>query len=175
MPTGSFLTRFRPSDFTFSQNFSTVFQKTHLLFKLIFRETQYQQRPKCDTFQKALFCTLPSSANLELNAVPIAVRQYLWRRFTFFCTKSPTFFWNSRAFLKKQKLKGKFSDILGQNICRIFHILAQSLFTISETGLDYYHQKMNVRVPKRVAKRLTIGFYEIRKFQKNLWNAWIWW
>ena len=32
---------------------------------------------------------------------------------------------------------------LGQNICRHFHVLAQFLFTISETELDYYHQKMN--------------------------------
>ena len=37
-----------------------VFQKAHLLFKLI------------DIFQKTLFCTLESSMNLGLNAVPVA-------------------------------------------------------------------------------------------------------
>ena len=28
---------------------------------------------------------------------------------------------------------------LGQNICRLFHFLAQFLSTTSETELDYYH------------------------------------
>ena len=42
----------------------------------------------------------------------------------------------------------------GQNIWRLFHFLAQFLFTTSETELDYYHQKMNVRVASRVAERL---------------------
>ena len=32
---------------------------------------------------------------------------------------------------------------LGQNICRLFHFLAQFLFTTSETEPDYYHQKVN--------------------------------
>ena len=36
---------------------------------------ELQQRPKFDIFQKALFCTLVSSANLVLNAVPKAVGQ----------------------------------------------------------------------------------------------------
>ena len=39
---------------------------------------------------------------------------------------------------------------LGQNICWLFHVLAQFLFTISETELNYYHQKVNVRVAKRL-------------------------
>ena len=33
-----------------------------------------------------------------------------------------------------------------QNICRLFHFLAQFSFSTSETELDYYHQKVNVRV-----------------------------
>ena len=32
--------------------------------------------------------------------------------------------------------------------------LAQFLFTTSETELDYYHQKVSVRVASRVAERL---------------------
>ena len=43
---------------------------------------------------------------------------------------------------------------LGQNICRIFHFLAQFLFTTSETKLDYYHQKVNVQVAYQVAEQL---------------------
>ena len=54
---------------------------------------------------------------------------------------------------------------VGQNICRFFHVLVQLLFTISGTELDHYHQKVSVRVPSRVAKRLkTLGL-------KNLGNV----
>ena len=35
---------------------------------------------------------------------------------------------------------------LGQNIWRVFHVLLQFLFTTSETELEYYHQKVSVRV-----------------------------
>ena len=35
---------------------------------------------------------------------------------------------------------------IGQNICRLFHLLEQFLFTTSETELDYYQQKVNVQV-----------------------------
>ena len=40
---------------------------------------------------------------------------------------------------------------LGQNICRFFQGLARFLFTASETELDYYHQKVNVRVAERLS------------------------
>ena len=43
---------------------------------------------------------------------------------------------------------------LGQNICRLFHILAQFILTTNETELDYYHHRVNVRVASRVAERL---------------------
>ena len=60
-----------------------VFEKSHSLFKLIFKATQLQKIPEYDIFQKTLFCTLASSMNLGLNAVPVAAGQYLWRDFTF--------------------------------------------------------------------------------------------
>ena len=44
----------------------------------------------------------------------------------------------------------KWYSNLGQNICLLFHVLAQFLFTISETEQNYYHQKVNVRVAKRL-------------------------
>ena len=43
---------------------------------------------------------------------------------------------------------------LGQNICRLFHLLAQFFFTTSETELDFYHQKVSARIASRVAERL---------------------
>lgn len=52
-----------------------MFEKTHFFLKLIFRATENQQRPKFDIFHKVLFFTLGSSANLVLNAVPIAAGQ----------------------------------------------------------------------------------------------------
>ena len=42
---------------------------------------------------------------------------------------------------------------LGQNICRFFHVLEQFLFTTSETELDYYQQKVDVRAASRVSER----------------------
>ena len=39
-------------------------------------------------------------------------------------------------------------------MCRLFHILVQFLFNTSETELNYYHQKVNVRVLSRVTERL---------------------
>ena len=42
----------------------------------------------------------------------------------------------------------------GQNIWRLAHSLTQLFFTTSETELDYYHQKVNVRVASRVVERL---------------------
>ena len=53
---------------------------------------------------------------------------------------------------------------LGQNIWGLFHVLAQFLFLISETELDYYHKKVRVWFVKW-----------LKKFQENPWNAWIWW
>ena len=49
----------------------------------MFKATKLQKVPKYDIFQKKLFCTLASSMNLELNAVPVAAGQYLRGDFTF--------------------------------------------------------------------------------------------
>ena len=42
----------------------------------------------------------------------------------------------------------------GQKVCRLFHVLAQFLCTTSETEVDYYHQKVNVRASERLKKDL---------------------
>ena len=55
----------------------------------------------------------------------------------------------------------------GQNIQRLFHFLAQFLFTTSEMELNYYHQKVNVRVAPRVAERLkTWNLRKLGNFKK---------
>ena len=48
-----------------------VFQKTHSIFKLIFRASELQQRPKVDIFEEAQFSISASSTNLVLKVVPI--------------------------------------------------------------------------------------------------------
>ena len=40
--------------------------------------------------------------------------------------------------MKKQELRVKLSDNVGQNTCRVFYFLAQILFNTSEKELGYY-------------------------------------
>ena len=52
----------------------------------------------------------------------------------------------------------------GKNICGRFHILAQFSFIVSDTELDYYHQKINLKVTSRAAEQFKfriLGNYEI--------------
>ena len=56
---------------------------------------------------------------------------------------------------------------LGQNIQKLFHFLPQFFFTTSETELDYYHQKVNVRVASRDIERpKTQDLRKIESFRK---------
>ena len=49
----------------------------------------------------------------------------------------------------------------------LFHFLVQFVFIISETELDYYHQKVNVPVVSRLAERLkTLNIRKLRNFKK---------
>ena len=55
--------------------------------------------------------------------------------------------------LKEARIRGVFrTQNLGLNIYRLFHFLAQFLFTSNETELDYYHQKENLRVVSLLAE-----------------------
>ena len=56
---------------------------------------------------------------------------------------------------------------LEQNIYRLFHVLAQFLFTTSETEIDYYHQKVDVRVISRVTERNLVK-HELRATSHEL-------
>ena len=46
------------------------------------------------------------------------------------------------------------SVILNKTSVYFFYVLAQFLFTASETELNYYHQNVNVVVELRVAEQL---------------------
>ena len=88
------------------------------------------------------------------------------KRFYFFLLKTD-YFNGFKRFLKKQKLKRKFSYNLGQNIRRLCHFLAQLFFTTSEMELDYFHKEASVGVAPRVAERLkTKDLRKLGDFQK---------
>ena len=55
---------------------------------------------------------------------------------------------------------------LGQNIFRLFRVLAQFLFTTREVELDYNHQKVNAELSHKLPNNARS--YETRKFQENL-------
>ena len=57
------------------------------------------------------------------------------------------------TFLQKQSLAQKRYN-LEQNICILPRVLEKFLFPTSKTDLEYYYQKVNVRVASRVAKQL---------------------
>ena len=63
-------------------------------------------------------------------------------------------YWYRRLLCKRDKKLH-----LGQNIWRLFHFLAQFLFTTSETELDFYHQTISARVTLRTAERLPHGIF----------------
>ena len=47
-----------------------------------------------------------------------------------------------------------FDNSHGQNICRLFHVLAQFLLTTNQSELDNYHLKLNAQDAIRVANRI---------------------
>ena len=49
---------------------------------------------------------------------------------------------------------------LGQNISRLFHVLALFLFTTSEMALDYYNKKVNARVALRFTEQQKLGNFK---------------
>ena len=55
---------------------------------------------------------------------------------------------------RKKEIKDVFSDNLRQKVRRLFHVLSQFLFTISEMELDYYHQKVNVQDASQVVEHI---------------------
>ena len=75
------------------------------------------------------------------------------KRFYYFLLKTD-YVLGFKALSKKWKLKRKFSDNFGQNICRLFLFLEEFFFTTSETELDCYYQKVSARVVSRAAERL---------------------
>ena len=67
---------------------------------------------------------------------------------------------------------GKWVYNLGQNICRLSHILTQFLFTSSGTKLDFVTRKGMYELPHELPNNLRLRI--IGNYQ-NPWNTWIWW
>ena len=67
---------------------------------------------------------------------------------------------------------GKWVYNLGQNICRLSHILTQLLFTSSGTKLDFVTRKGMYELPHELPNNLRLRI--IGNYQ-NPWNTWIWW
>ena len=65
-----------------------------------------------------------------------------------------------RKLFSPHQIKASYVFAILQNICRLFHVLAQFLFYTSEMELDYYHQKVNVRVILRVSKQQKLGNFK---------------
>ena len=61
------------------------------------------------------------------------------------------------SMIKAMLVRINTTAILGKKIWRFFHVLAQFFFTTSETELDHYHQKANIRVASQVSERLKLG------------------
>ena len=59
-------------------------------------------------------------------------------------------------FQGSEKLEVKFSENLGQNICKILSHISTNFFTRSETELDDYPQNVNVQVTERLKTGLRI-------------------
>ena len=65
-------------------------------------------------------------------------------------------FWSFHAFSKKWKLKEVIFREFGKIINRLFHALAQFLFTTCKKEQDYYHQKVNVQLPLTLLNNLRL-------------------
>ena len=50
-----------------------------------------------------------------------------------------------------------------ENIWRLFHVLTQLPFTISETELDYHHHRVSLQVTSRGVERLKTGNLKISR------------
>ena len=99
---------------------------------------QLRKITEYDIFKKTLFFHFSVKYEFGAKRCSTCIRPVFMKRFFFFLLKIGHFL-GFHAFLNKKKLKGKFSDNLGQNTYRLFHFLAQFVLTTSETELDYYH------------------------------------
>ena len=94
--------------------------------------------------------TTPSiAADMEQNSILAYCNSITFLSVPNLCLHSQLtlFFFNLSVFIQE-------SCNLGQNICRLFHVLVHFLFTINETEVDYYHQKVTARVASPVAEQL---------------------
>ena len=93
----SFLTQWKPLDFTFSEILE--FDKAYLTFKLIFKATQLQKMPEFDIFQKTTF-HFSVKYEFGTKCYSSCSRAVFMKKFYFYLLKTD-YFWGYSAFLNK--------------------------------------------------------------------------
>ena len=136
-----------------------VFEKTHLLSKLIFKGTQLGKNTGKGYLSKNTILHLSVKYDFGSKRCSSCSSAVFIKKF-YFCRKKTEHSWGFNAFSNKEKLKRKSQDNLRQNIRRLFNFLAKFLFTTCETELDYYHQEVSTRVASRVSNKLRLKILE---------------
>ena len=134
-----FLTQSRPSLILHFLKI-LIFRRTHSLFKLTFRAMQLLQRCKYNILKKYYFARQLHVQIWDQTSFQIK-EDSIYDELLFFFAKNMSFLENFE----------NFSDNLWQKNCRFFWVLGQFLFTVSETELDYYHQKVKIKITSQVA------------------------
>lgn len=107
-------------------------------------------------FPKALFRNYYSSINLDLSADKTAAEWYLIKYFMF-CLQNKNVYeiaTNSQRNMKTKISGNKNFQTISYRIYDTFS--AYLWFTRNEMDLDYYHQKLNVRITSRVVERRSL-------------------
>ena len=146
-----FLTRSRHLGFTLFEDFSIW--KVRFVFKLIFKATQFQKNTWIWHLSKNTIFHFSVKYKFGISAVPVAAGS-IYGEILLFSTKNWSFLGLECNF-KQVKTRGK---IFWQSCTtpRRFYFLAQFHFTTSETQLDYYHQKVNVELPRELHNDLRL-------------------
>ena len=111
-------------------------------------------------FKKESF-TSASSTNLLLQTVHIEAGHYLLRVFIF--STQIWLFSGLKGFFKEVRNKEKFSDNLAQILWRHYKVLLQFTLAASETGIDNYHEIVNIRVALQVSEWLEQFLEHLKK------------
>ena len=112
--------------------------------------SQFPKRPKYDIFQEVIFYILASSKNMLLKVFPNEEGQNLCLVFRGFLLKGVRFS-SFHVFLKRLELKRKCSNNHTEKAVNFF-TFKHFLFTRSKRELNYYQQKVNIRVTSTVGQ-----------------------
>ena len=122
--TFSFLTHSRPLEFIFSVDFS--------ISNWLATKTQILYSSNSTIFHCSVKYKFGNKHHSSCIRAPLQLHQVL-----VFTAKNCSFL-EFPCICKEVKKRGKISLKFGENICWLFHVLGQFLFTISKAELDYY-------------------------------------